>query len=92
MSLEITEVQVNKVKKSKTSILAFAKITFNNSFVVDGLKIINGPNGIFIGMPSKEVKEKEFKDICYPINKETRKLITDAVLKEYDKNKEEDPF
>lgn len=97
MSLEITEVRINKLSKSKGSILAFAKITFNNDFVIDGIKIINGPKGTFIGMPSKEIKgedsKKEFKDICYPINKETRKMITQKILDAYDKtDSASDPF
>jgi stage V sporulation protein G len=86
MSLEITEVNVNIVSAGK--ILAFANIVFNNAFRVDGFKVIDGQKGLFIGMPSQKVKE-EYKDIAYPINKESRELITEAILNAYDKQKGE---
>ena len=82
MSLEITNIQINKVKHDK--ILAFAKITLNEAICIDGIKIINGEKGIFIGMPSNKTKEGKFKDIVFPINAETRKMLTEKILKVYD--------
>jgi len=92
MSFQITEVQVNKHNKTSDSdkILAFAKITIDNCFCVDGLKIINGERGIFIGMPSRKQKDGNYRDIAFPTDKETRKLITDTVLAAYQKDDGED--
>jgi len=93
MSLEITNVQIN-MTKSSSKILAFAKITFEDSFCVDGIKIIDGPNGLFVGMPSKKDKNGNFQNICFPINKEARAAIVDRIFEEYNKKKEDnnDPF
>lgn len=77
--LEITDVKVNKVEV-KSKLVAFARIVFNDSFCVDGIRVIDGSKGLFIAMPSRKDKNNEYKDVCYPINSETRKMITDKVL------------
>lgn len=100
----------------------FASITFDDSFVVRGLKIIEGRNGLFVAMPNRKVKRKcpecgysnpigdnycggcglqlpkpterdrrrEHRDVAHPINNETRNMIEEVVLTEYETVIEED--
>ena len=89
MSLEITDIQINP-SKGDYSTKAFAKIVFNDAFCVDGIRIIEGAKGLFIGMPSKENSKKavesgsdRFRDVCFPINKDARKMIQDKILEAY---------
>lgn len=79
--MEITEVRVSPVDEQKLK--AYISITFDNCFVIRDIKVINGNNGLFISMPSKRRKDGTFKDIAHPLNNETRKMIEDRVLKEY---------
>ena len=44
----------------------------NNSYDV---KIIEGANGNFIAMPSKQAPSGEYRDIVHPLNTETREQI-----------------
>ena len=52
--MEITEVRVKLVEDSDDRLQAFCSITFDNSFVVRDLKIIEGNNGPFVAMPSRK--------------------------------------
>jgi len=80
--MNITEVKINKVDFDKVK--AFARVTLNNEIVLTGIKVIKGDNGLFIGMPSKlNEKTKEYFDYFFPITKEARTELMDAVLKEY---------
>jgi stage V sporulation protein G len=79
--MEITEVRVFPVNDDKLK--AFVTITFDDSFVVRDLKIINGNNGLFVAMPSKKRKDGSFRDTAHPLNNETRSLIEDKVLAAY---------
>ncbi|MBI3601051.1 MAG: septation regulator SpoVG [Nitrospinae bacterium] len=79
--MEITEVRVSPVDEQKLK--AYISITFDNCFVIRDIKVINGNNGLFVSMPSKRRKDGTFKDIAHPLNNETRKMIEDRVLKEY---------
>jgi stage V sporulation protein G len=82
--LEITEVRVTlRDDEQHERLKAFATMTLNNAFVVRGLKIIQGTNGIFVAMPSRRRPDGQFQDIAHPINKETRDQLTEIVLAEY---------
>ncbi|MBB74519.1 MAG: stage V sporulation protein G [Planctomycetaceae bacterium] len=53
--MEITEVRIKLVADSDDRLQAFCSITFDNCFVVRDLKIIEGPNGPFVAMPSRRL-------------------------------------
>lgn len=75
-----------KVYKSNVSwIEAIANITIDNSFVVKGIQVLNGRNGLFVAMPSRKNKNGDYKDICFPITKEAREQIINAIMEEYNK-------
>ena len=79
--MEITEVRLTLREEERLK--AFVSITFDDAFVIRGLKVIDGNNGLFVAMPSRRRKDGEFRDIAHPINNETRSMIEDAVLAEY---------
>lgn len=64
---------------------AIASITIDGVFVVKGLRIIEGKNGIFVAMPSRQVSEGKYEDIAFPITAEAREMVIKAVLDEYNK-------
>ncbi len=76
--MEITEVRITL--KNEDKLKAFANITFNNEFVVRGLKVISGSQGYFVSMPSRRKKDGSFQDMAHPITNDLRKKIEDRVL------------
>lgn len=76
--MEITEVRISFRNEEKLK--AFASITFDDCFVVRGLKVINGSQGYFVSMPSRKRRDGTYQDIAHPINNEMRKRIEDKVL------------
>jgi stage V sporulation protein G len=81
--MKITDVRV-RVIGSESRLKGVATITFNNSFVVHDIKIIEGESGVFIAMPSKKMPNGSYRDIAHPINSETRKLLENAIIAEYE--------
>lgn len=81
--MEITEVKVFPVHEEKLK--AFVSIVFDHCFMVNDIKIIQGREGLFISMPSRKKKNGEFKDVAHPLNNETRRMIEDQVLGEYER-------
>ncbi len=55
--MEITEVRIFLKDSPDKKLKAYATVTFDNSFVVRNIKVIQGTNGIFIAMPSRKVKQ-----------------------------------
>ncbi|HAH97268.1 MAG TPA: hypothetical protein DHD79_10160 [Firmicutes bacterium] len=80
--MEITDVRVRKVN-TDGKMKAIATITFDSSFVVRDIRVIEGQNGLFVAMPSRRTPDGQFRDVAHPITPETRELIQTAILKEY---------
>ncbi len=53
--MEITEVRIKLMEDASERLQAFCSITFDNSFVIRDLKIIDGTNGPFVAMPSRKL-------------------------------------
>jgi stage V sporulation protein G len=53
--MEITEVRIKLVDRGAERLLAFCSITIDAAFVVRDLKLIDGPSGPFVAMPSRKL-------------------------------------
>ena len=53
--MNITEVRIKLIEDAAEKLLAFCSITLDSAFVVRDLKIIDGPNGPFVAMPSRKL-------------------------------------
>ncbi len=80
--MKITEVKIFVVNEDRLK--AYVAVTFEACFVVRDLKIIQGPNGLFVAMPSKKRKDGQFRDVAHPLNQDMRKAIEDAVFQAYE--------
>jgi stage V sporulation protein G len=79
--MEITEININVREEEKLK--AFVNITFDDVFVVRGLKVIEGNSGLFVCMPSRKMQGGTYKDIAHPINNEFRQKLEKLILDEY---------
>jgi len=79
--MKVSEVRLSKGPWGKTQ--AMASVTFDGQFVVTGLKIVEGSNGLFVSMPSYRDKNGEYKDTAFPLSKDFREEMTEAVLAEF---------
>lgn len=76
--------KVTVLKDTSTALKGFATIVIANNFLVSGLKIMSGKNGLFVSMPSKKnEKDGTWLDTCYPITKEFREQISKEILAKY---------
>lgn len=81
--MEITEIRLTLRNEEKLK--AFANVTFDNAFVIRGMKIINGNKGFFLSMPSKRRPDGTYQDIAHPVNGETRRMLEEKVLEAYER-------
>lgn len=64
------------------SLIGIASVTLDNALVVKEIRLIKGKYGVFLGFPSKKGADDKYHDIVFPLDKEFRQTILDAVLKE----------
>ena len=80
--MEITEIRVTLRNEDKLK--AFVNVTFDNQFVVRGLKIICGKAGYFVSMPSRRMAHGKYQDIAHPISSEARHFLEVKVFEAYE--------
>lgn len=88
--MNITEVKVRNIENAG-KIKAVASITLDGCLVVTGIKVMEGTKGLFISMPNRKTPEGEYKDIVFPVTKEARQQINDAVLTKYNEGDAQEP-
>ena len=81
--MQITEVKVFPVDEEKLK--AYVTMTLDGCFVIRDIKIIYSGDGYFVSMPSKKRKDGTYKDVAHPIDKETRAMIEEKILEEYER-------
>jgi len=80
--VEITEVRI--ILRDEVKLKGFANVTFDNAFVIRGMKIIAGTKGYFVSMPSRRRPDGTHQDVAHPINNDMRRLIENTVLNAYE--------
>ena len=80
--MEITEVRVTL--RDEVRLKGLANVTFDNVFVVRGMKIIKGNSGFFVAMPSRKRPNGTYQDVTHPVNREMRRMLEEKVLEAYD--------
>ena len=56
--MDVTEVRVKLTGGRPDKLRAYCSVTFDNAFIVRDIKIIEGPRGEFVAMPSRKVGER----------------------------------
>ena len=55
--MRITEIRIKLVGEARDKLKGFATITVDESLVIRDLKIIEGPKGLFVAMPSRKIHD-----------------------------------
>jgi stage V sporulation protein G len=73
MNMKITEVRIRPANEEVVK--AYASICFDDCFLVHDIRVIKGPTGLFISFPNRTNSEGGQRDIAFPVNAETRRMI-----------------
>lgn len=82
--MTITNIKIRKIFDNDDSRLkALVSLTFDDSFALHDIKVIDGDNRLFVAMPSRRDETGIFRDIAHPISTDVRDTIEQAILDEY---------
>lgn len=84
--LAVTQVQVFPFKDSGSlgKIKAVASVVLNDQLQVQGLRVIDGQYGLFVGYPADPFfKGEGTRYVCAPITRQLREHIENCVLEKY---------
>ena len=81
--MEITEVRISPTRGGK--VRGFASIVIDDCFIVNDLRVMEGREGqLYVTMLARKVRNGQLRDVAHPLNSETRKVIEERVLAEFD--------
>ena len=84
--LAVTQVQVYPFKEgpSMGHVKGLAMVVLNDQFMVRGLRIMEGDNGLYVSYPVDPFyKGEDFRCVCNPVTKQLRQHIENCVLEKY---------
>jgi stage V sporulation protein G len=80
-----TEVRIDRmIYREDSNLRAIASVNLNNEFAVHGIRIVSGPQGNFVSMPSVKDAQGKYYDTFHPINTDSRKELYDSILEAYE--------
>lgn len=83
--MDITDIKIYPVRDADP-LKAFARVVFDDCFLIRDIKIINGHKGLFVAMPSRREKDGNFRDVAHPINQQTRDWFEEVLLERYERS------
>jgi len=66
-----------------TRLKALVSVTIDHDLAVHDIKVIEGPERLFVAMPSRKDEGSVFRDICHPITPQARQELEQAILSAY---------
>lgn len=83
---EGVELKVERIYRLDTdsSLKGFADISIAGSFLIKGLRIVSGKNGLFVGMPRELGKDGKWYNRVNLLNEALKDKLADLVLTAFD--------
>lgn len=80
--MNITDIRIRKLI-SEGRLRAVVSVTINDEIAIHDIKVIQGPERLFVAMPSRREENGVFRDIVHPISAESRQYLESNILNAY---------
>ena len=80
--MKITDIRIRKTFDNGR-LRALVSLTIDGDFAIHDIKVIDGPERLFVAMPSRRDEQGVFRDICHPITADARNGLESIVLEAY---------
>ncbi len=82
--MNITDIKIRRLY-SEGKLKAMVSMTIDGEFAVHDIKVIEGPQRLFVAMPSRKEDNGSFRDIVHPISQAARQNLEELILEEYER-------
>ena len=81
--MEISDIRIRKMYE-ENRLKALVSVTIGDEIAIHDIKVIQGPQRLFVAMPSRKDENGMFRDIIHPITQQVRTQLEQAVLAAYE--------
>ena len=85
--MNITDIRIRKLT-NEGRLRAVISITIDDAIAIHDIKVIEGPNRLFVAMPSRREENGTFRDVVHPISAGAREYMENTILEAYQKERE----
>lgn len=86
--MNITDIRIRRTYED-TRLKALVSVTIDNDMAIHDIKVIEGPERLFVAMPSRKDENGSYRDICHPITAQARKMLEEKILNAYKNHMEQ---
>lgn len=85
MAMAELKIEVSRIHKldGTGATKAFCDISVSDSLVINGLRVVEGREGLFVSMPREEGKDGKWYNTVIPLTREVKDEIEKIVLEAY---------
>ena len=65
------------------SLKAYCDLAIGEAFLIKGLRVVSGKNGLFVSMPRQQGKDRKWYDNIVLLNKQIKQNVDRVVLEAY---------
>ena len=80
--MQITNVKIRRLYQDQR-LKALVSVTVDEALAIHDIKVIEGPERLFVAMPSRRDEGGAFRDIAHPITAQAREQLEGCVLRAY---------
>ena len=80
--MNITDIKIRRLLQ-EGRLRAVVSVTIDNELAIHDIKVIEGPERLFVAMPSRKELSGVFRDIVHPISPAARWQFEQSVLNAY---------
>ena len=80
-----TDLTVTRLVKfdGESTVKAYCYLAVGDQFLIKGLRVVEGKNGLFVSMPRQQGKDHRWYDSVVALTKETKTAVGRVVLEAY---------
>lgn len=82
--MTITDIRIRKLMNDGR-LRAVVSVTIDDMLAIHDIKVIEGPNRLFVAMPSRREENGTFRDVVHPISTQAREYLETSVLEAYER-------
>jgi stage V sporulation protein G len=82
MNMNITDIKIRRLLQ-EGRLRAVVSVTVDNELAIHDIKVIEGPERLFVAMPSRKELNGVFRDIVHPISPAARWQFEQSILNAY---------
>ena len=88
MAVQELELAVKRVTKrdGNGALKAFCDVAIGRAFLIKGVKVVEGKNGLFVSMPREQGKNGQWYETFIALTSEAREQLSGAVLAAFEAN------